>query len=135
MNLNEFAREVHANAVAHGWWETERYPAEIIALIHSEWSEALEEYRAGRPMEYADDFVNCVRITDPDKFTLQLRLRSLLFTELNSDTANSEGIGNQVMTQSLKMASVAIATIPIIIVYPWLQKYFVKGMMLGSVKG
>lgn len=42
MDLNEFAKEVHANAVAHGWWETERDPAEIIALIHSEWSEALE---------------------------------------------------------------------------------------------
>ena len=62
-------------------------------------------------------------------------MRSLLQNELNTDVSNPEGIGNQVMTQSLKMASVAIATIPIIIVYPWLQKYFVKGMMLGSVKG
>lgn len=82
-----------------------------------------------------DYFQSLLYIINPDKFTLQLRLRSLLYTELNTDVSNPEGIGNQVMTQSLKMASVAIATVPIIIVYPWLQKYFVKGMMLGSVKG
>lgn len=75
-------------------------------------------------------------IQKPELYTLQLRLRSLLFgEELNNSNANLEGIGTQVMTQSLKMATVAISTIPILVIYPWLQKYFVKGVMIGSVKG
>lgn len=49
-DLAAFAQEVHQNAVAHGWWDDERSAAEVRALIHSEWSEALEEARAGRPM-------------------------------------------------------------------------------------
>lgn len=50
LNLNDFAKEVHENAKSHGWWEGHRSFAEISALFHSEWSEALEEYRNGRPM-------------------------------------------------------------------------------------
>ena len=50
MDLQAFANEVHENAVNHGWWDGERTIDEIVSLIHTEWSEAMEEYRAGRPM-------------------------------------------------------------------------------------
>lgn len=49
-DLQTLARDVHRNAVEHGWWEGDRKGATIRALIVSEFSEALEEARAGRPM-------------------------------------------------------------------------------------
>ena len=39
------------------------------------------------------------------------------------------------LSETLKMASVMFATVPILMVYPWLQRYFVSGVTIGAVKG
>lgn len=52
--LNDLAREIHENAVAHGWWEEARGLPEILMLCVSELAEALEEYRDGKPLFYHD---------------------------------------------------------------------------------
>ena len=83
-----------------------------------------------------DYFSALIYIQSADRYSLQLRLRQLLYAgEINQASMAAEGMSGQVMAESLKMATIVVATLPIIVVYPWLQKYFVKGVMLGSVKG
>lgn len=53
--LDDLAAAIHQIAVDHGWWETERNFGEMLALMHSEISEALEAWRDHKPIEWSDN--------------------------------------------------------------------------------
>ncbi|MDP4097699.1 carbohydrate ABC transporter permease [Paenibacillus sp. P96] len=75
-------------------------------------------------------------INDSEKWPVQVVLRQIVLLSqdmIGDSTAQAEPM--EYLPQTIRMASIVIATIPIVIVYPFLQKYFAKGVMLGSVKG
>ncbi|MGO4499304.1 carbohydrate ABC transporter permease [Paenibacillus sp. 2RAB27] len=75
-------------------------------------------------------------ITDRELQPLQLYLYKLI-SQFDMDSAGGQSVmelSSAITPQGLQMATIVIATIPIIIVYPFLQKHFIKGALLGSVK-
>ena len=74
-------------------------------------------------------FNSIIYISSSDRRTLQVVLREML------NRANKMEADVAVPTRSLQMAGVVISAVPIIAVYPFLQKYFTQGLMLGSIKG
>ncbi|WP_042203742.1 carbohydrate ABC transporter permease [Paenibacillus camerounensis] len=75
-------------------------------------------------------------INSPELYPLQLKLFQMVQNNMVSELTQMEGANRTALTpESLKAATVIFATVPILLVYPWLQKYFVSGVMLGAVKG
>lgn len=75
-------------------------------------------------------------ITNQDLYPIQLKLYQLVISNQMSDATATEGMNAIApIPESLKAASIMFATIPILLVYPWLQRYFISGIMIGAVKG
>ncbi|MBD2860484.1 MULTISPECIES: carbohydrate ABC transporter permease [Paenibacillus] len=71
-----------------------------------------------------------------DLYPLQLILREILIT--NSTDSMMTGVGGadkMPIGETIKYATIIVATVPILLLYPFLQKYFVKGVMIGAIKG
>ncbi|MDO3411870.1 carbohydrate ABC transporter permease [Saccharibacillus sp. CPCC 101409] len=74
-------------------------------------------------------------LNDADKWPIQVLLQNMLLSASNVDLAQP---GEQVQAppnEMLKMAAVIVAVLPVLAVYPFLQKHFAKGAMVGAVKG
>ncbi|GGD80149.1 carbohydrate ABC transporter permease [Paenibacillus nasutitermitis] len=82
-------------------------------------------------------FKGIMYITDRSLVPIQVVLRNMIQSANVSQelaTTNTLELA-QLPPETVKMATVVVATLPILIVYPFLQKYFIKGMMIGAIKG
>ncbi|MBP1990121.1 carbohydrate ABC transporter permease [Paenibacillus eucommiae] len=71
----------------------------------------------------------------PDKFPLQLFLRRLIMENVNMGQLTGTGTERSLTPEAIKNAALLVTTLPIVLVYPFAQKYFVKGIMVGAIKG
>ena len=74
-------------------------------------------------------------INDGSKQPIQVILRDLIWSlQLQSQTASADQFQRMAGLEALKAASVLIAAIPMLAFYPFIQRYFIRGIMLGAVK-
>ncbi|WP_135553394.1 carbohydrate ABC transporter permease [Paenibacillus cymbidii] len=82
-------------------------------------------------------FSAIIYINDPAKWTIQVVLRQIVIVNdaLSALSTDNAYDGPPPLPETIQMAAIMLATLPILLVYPFLQKYFVKGVMIGSIKG
>ena len=73
-------------------------------------------------------------LRDDSLHPLQLVMRDILLAN-QTDSMLGSGVDAEGVSETIKYAVICISTIPVLVVYPFLQKYFVGGVMVGAVKG
>ncbi|REK75787.1 carbohydrate ABC transporter permease [Paenibacillus paeoniae] len=85
--------------------------------------------------QWNDYFAGVIYVNNPDLQPIQTFLyRIVALSGSNQIVSTVTGVTKTVTSQSVKLATMVVATLPIVFVYPFLQKYFVKGFMIGSMK-
>lgn len=91
-------------------------------------------YAVGQWNAYFDALIY---LKSADLFPLQLVLRSIIIQNNSAGGAMDVGklVEKQQLSELLKYSLIVIATLPVLVIYPFVQRYFVQGMLVGSVKG
>jgi len=88
-------------------------------------------YAVGRWNGYSDALMY---VTDKDLYPLQLFLYNIINNINQVEIATQEGFSSPGLSESVKAAVVMFSTVPILCIYPWLQRYFIHGVTVGAVK-
>ncbi|OUM94724.1 MAG: ABC transporter permease [Thermobacillus sp. ZCTH02-B1] len=89
-------------------------------------------YAVGRWNGFSDALMF---MNDRKYYPIQLLLYNILNSINSIEVATQEGFTTPGLSETIKAATVMFATVPILFVYPWLQRYFISGVTLGAVKG
>ncbi|WP_152396494.1 carbohydrate ABC transporter permease [Paenibacillus guangzhouensis] len=87
---------------------------------------------------YWNDWYNgLIYITDSKLFSLQNLLNRILMNAqfLQSNSVGNQNVGTSIPTETVRMAMAVIGVVPLLCAYPFFQKYFVKGLVIGAIKG
>ena len=83
-----------------------------------------------------DYYTGMVCLNTPELFPLQLVLKNMLMsTEMQSMIASMDYLEKVQQAERMKYATIIVSVVPVLLVYPQIQKYFQKGIMIGSMKG
>src|SRR5712691_10276732 len=81
-------------------------------------------------------FPALIYLRNRDLYPLQLILREILIQNGTQSMTTSASSGDvQMISETIKYATIVVATVPILLIYPFLQRYFIKGVLIGSIKG
>lgn len=86
-------------------------------------------------MHWNSYFTGILYLSNPDLWPIQMLLRQIVVVNDTSSLINQQMLIEPPPAETIQMAAILLATVPILIVYPFLQKHFAKGVMIGSVKG
>ena len=89
-------------------------------------------------MDYWNAYFNAlIYLNDDNLYPLQIIIRTiLLIGQTEQMGSNSVGMGDKLkMAEAIKYSVIVVSSVPVLLIYPFVQKYFTKGVMIGAVKG